>query len=63
MKPLKIRTHWTRQEAQCIYQLLDDLKSAVWESYGTDIMAMFDDIKNDQEHDDQKTEFDDEIEF
>jgi len=63
MKPLKIMTHWTPQEAQCIYQLLDALKSAVWESYGTDIMAMFDDIKNDQEHNDHKTEFDDEIEF
>jgi len=63
MKPLKIMTHWTPQEAQCIYQLLDDLKLAVWESYGTDIMTMFDDVKNDQECDDQQAEFDDEIEF
>ena len=52
-------THWTLQEAHCIYQLIDDLKSAVWASYGTEIMAMFDDIKNDQEHDYQQTEFND----
>jgi hypothetical protein len=63
MKHLKITTHWTPQEAHCVYQLLDDLKSAVWASYGTDILAMFNDIQRDQENEDKTRGFDDHIEF
>ena len=63
MKQLKITTHWTAQEAHCIYQLLDDLKSAVWTCYGSDIISMFNDIKCEQEAADKNTEFDDEIGF
>ena len=40
MKTLKIATHWTTEEVDCIYQLLGDLQSAIWESYGKDIEQM-----------------------
>jgi hypothetical protein len=40
MKILKIPTHWTPEEADCIYQLLDELKAAVWQSYGEEITDM-----------------------
>jgi len=34
MKTLKMVTHWTVAEADCIYQLLEDFRTALWESYG-----------------------------
>ena len=37
MKTLKITTFWTTEEAGNVYRLLDELQSAVWESYGEDI--------------------------
>lgn len=37
MKTLKITTHWTVEEADCIYRFLDELQCAIWESYGQDI--------------------------
>ena len=40
MKTLKITTHWTPEEADCIYQFLDDLKQALWKCYGEDIVQM-----------------------
>lgn len=63
MKQLKITTYWTPQEAHCIYQLLDELKSAVWASYGTDIITMFNDIQRDQEREEKNTDCEDEIGF
>jgi hypothetical protein len=49
MKRLKITTYWTAEEAHCVYQLLDELKSAVWESYGEDILKMFNEIQLEQQ--------------
>jgi len=63
MKVVKITTHWTPQEAHCVYELLDELKSAVWDSYGSDIIAMFDDLQTEQKQLKENTEFDDEIGF
>ena len=41
MKILKITTHWTTEEADCIYQLLDEFRCAIWESYGDDIELLY----------------------
>tara|TARA_B100000508_G_scaffold99532_1_gene78176 strand:- start:168 stop:368 length:201 start_codon:yes stop_codon:yes gene_type:complete len=40
MKILRIPTYWRPEEASCVYQFLDELKTAVWQSYGDDITAM-----------------------
>lgn len=40
MKTVKITTHWTTEQAEDIYLLLDELKSGIWQSYGEDITAM-----------------------
>lgn len=40
MKILRITTHWSAEEAESIYQLLDELKDAIWQSYGEDILKM-----------------------
>ncbi len=41
MKILKLTTHWTAEEADCIYQLLDEFRGAIWESYGHDIELLY----------------------
>ncbi len=48
MKTLRITTHWTTEQADDIYQLLDDLKSAIWQSYGEDIVEMHREIAFEQ---------------
>ena len=40
MKILRIPTYWAPEEADCVYQLLDELRAAVWHSYGDEISAM-----------------------
>ena len=40
MRTLKMTTHWTPEEADCIYQFLDDFKEALWEYYGNDMVKM-----------------------
>ena len=63
MKILKITTHWTAEEADCVYGLLDLLKSAIWQAYGEDIVTMHRDIANEQKHKQENGEFNDELEF
>lgn len=41
MKILKLTTHWTTEEADCIYQLLDEFRCAIWDSYGNDIELLY----------------------
>lgn len=41
MKTLKITTHWTVEEADCIYRLVDEFQCAIWESYGQDIEQLY----------------------
>ncbi len=48
MKVLKITTHWTTEEADCIYQLLGELQSVIWQYYGEDIDYMYDLIREEQ---------------
>lgn len=33
-------THWSAEEAECVYQLLDEFQGAIWQSYGEDILEM-----------------------
>jgi hypothetical protein len=37
MKTLRITTHWTTEQAEDMFALLDDLKSAIWQSYGEEM--------------------------
>lgn len=60
MKTLRITTHWTTEQADDIYQLLDDLKSAIWQSYGEDIVTMHRKIAFDQKKEAKKGELKDE---
>ncbi len=48
MKILKMTTYWTTEEADCIYQLLDEFRCAVWESYGNDIERLYRDRYEEQ---------------
>lgn len=61
MKTLKITTHWTTQQAEDIYMLLEELKSAIWESYGEDITELHRDIAIEQEE--REESFNDELLF
>ena len=49
MKVLKITTHWTTQEAAEVYEAIGLLKTALWESYGSDIREMHINIAQDQQ--------------
>ena len=40
MKTLKITTYWTAEQADCIYQLLGDLRSVLWDHYGDKIATV-----------------------
>ena len=63
MKTLKITTHWTPEEADCIYQFLEDFKQALWQCYGEDIVQMHKMIQAEQKERDEKKEPDDELLF
>lgn len=66
MKIMKIATYWTTEQAENIYMLLDELKTAIWQSYGEDIVEMHREIASEQEKEtenDACDEFDDELPF
>ncbi len=63
MKILKITTHWTAEEADCIYQLLDDMKVAIWECYGEEIIEMHKALRDEQLNDEDSDPFNDELLF
>ena len=56
MKTLRITTHWTTEQAEDMYRLLDDLKSAIWQSYGEDIVTLHREIDFEQKKEEEKTE-------
>ncbi len=60
MRILKIATHWTPEEADCICQFLDEFKEALWQSYGDDIVKMHQGILDKQQVYDAERDFDDE---
>ena len=63
MKTLKITMHWTPEEADCVYQLLDDFKQALWQCYGEDIVQMHKMIQAEQKERDEEKESHDELLF
>lgn len=63
MRILKITTYWTPEEADCIYQFLDECKEALWQSYGEEIVKMYQDIQDEQQTRDAQRDFDDELPF
>jgi len=63
VKTLKITTHWTPEEASCIYQFLDDFKEALWQCYGEDIVQMHKTIHAEQQERYEEKESDDELLF
>ena len=48
MRILKMTTHWTAEEADCIYRLLEELQSIVWANYGNDITKMYQLMRDEQ---------------
>lgn len=48
MRTVKITTHWTTEQAEDIYLQLEELKSAIWQSYGEDIIKMHRKVANEQ---------------
>ncbi len=63
MKILKITTHWSAEEAECIYQLLDELKDALWQGYGEDILKMHETRRLRKKDGDEHENFNDETLF
>ena len=61
MKTLKITTFWTPDEAVRIYETLELLQNAVWETYGSDITAFYQEVA--QVQTEQKTRFNDDEDF
>ena len=53
MKILKITTYWSAEEAEGIYQLLDELKDAIWQSYGEDILEMHETMRLEKQDGDE----------
>ena len=49
MKTLRITTYWTAEQADCIYQLLGDLRSVLWDQYGDEIVEMYKEIRVEQQ--------------
>jgi hypothetical protein len=48
MKTLKITTYWTAEQADCIYQLLGDLRSELWDRYGDEIAELYEQMRVEQ---------------
>ena len=49
MKTLRITTYWTAEQADCIYQLLGDLRSVLWDHYGDEITELYEKARLEQE--------------
>jgi len=63
MKILKITTHWSAEEAEGIYQLLDEFKDEIWKSYGEDILELHETMRFEKQDDDEHEDFNDETPF
>lgn len=63
MKVLRITTHWTAEEADGIYQLLDEFKTVIWDHYGDDIVEMHKAIQLEQQASEEGREFNDDLPF
>jgi hypothetical protein len=63
MKILRITTHWSAEEAEYVYQLLDEFKEAIWQSYGEDILEMHKIRQLEKQASDELEDFNDETPF
>jgi hypothetical protein len=63
MKTLKITTHWTADQADCVYQLLGELRSELWEHYGDEIVKMYEAIRVEQRQHEGRVEVNHELRF
>lgn len=63
MKTLRITTYWSAAEADCIYQLLDELRVAIWQQYGEEITQMYEEIKLEQQKGDESSQLNEELPF
>lgn len=63
MKTIKLVTHWTAEQADDIYRLLDDLKLAVWQSYGEEIVKMHQENATEKLREEENDHFNDELPF
>ena len=63
MKTFKITTHWTAEEADCMLQFIDELKSLLWRHYGDEIVEMHKAISVEQQKFEESDEVDDQILF
>lgn len=63
MKILKITTHWSAEEAEGIYQLLNKFKDAIWQSYGEDILEMHKTMQLEKQNGDEYRDPNDESPF
>jgi len=63
MKILKITTHWSAEEADCVYQLFDAFKEAIWQSYGEEILQLYETMQIEQRTSEEHEDFNDEMPF
>ena len=63
MKTLRITTYWTAEQADCVYQLLGDLRSVLWDHYGDEITEMYDEIRVEQQEHADSVEVNHELPF
>ena len=63
MKTLKITTYWTADQADCVYQLLGELRSELWEHYGDEIVEMYEMIRAEQQQCEDSVEVNHELPF
>ena len=48
MKILKMTTHWSTEEADCVFRVLDELQTVIWENYGDDIEQLYERNREEQ---------------
>lgn len=63
MKILRITTHWTPEEADCVYPFLDDLTEVIWPHDGEDIVQLYKTLQDEQQAGHEECDFNDEIPF
>lgn len=63
MKTLRITTYWSTEEADCVYQFLDEFKMTIWQQYGEDITKMHEKIRDEQQKNNGSSEMNEEFPF
>jgi hypothetical protein len=63
MKTLRLTTYWTAEQADCLYQLLGDLRSVLWDHYGDEIAEMYEEIRVEQQECSGSVEINHELPF